>query len=99
MVRKQKLGYYYYNEVENFYVKNCNEGSKNVHQVLAQNFVERIQELGCKNPCITLFFKPILNTIDHSFDECESPEDYYCMVSPERIAISRNPFLFCGIYP
>ena len=50
MVRKQKFGYYYYNEVEKDYVKNCNKETKNMYQILTQNFVERI------DPCSILFF-------------------------------------------
>ena len=65
MVRKQKFGYYYYNEVEKHFVKNCNKETKNMYQILAQNFVE------CIDPCSTLFFTPILDTIDHNFNHCK----------------------------
>ena len=93
MARTQKFGWYYYNEVEKDYVKNCNEETKNVYQILAPNFVERIDQLACKNPCSTLQFTPILDTIDHNFNNCEEPEDFYCMVSPDKLGISRNTFL------
>ena len=77
----------FYNEIENHYIKHCDEGNDSVYRNFAKKFVEHKQNFTCKNVCIPLYFEPIADTIKHNIPNCDKAEDYYCMYSPEVLNI------------
>merc|ERR1712051_916402 len=53
----------FYNEIENHYIKNCDEGNDSVFVNFAKKFMENKQNFTCDNVCVPLYFEPIANTI------------------------------------
>ena len=45
--------------------------------------LDRMPDFNCTNVCVPLWIEPILDTIDHNYENCENPKDYYCMYSSE----------------
>ena len=78
----------FYNEVQNEYIKNCDGNlENNVFKNFAQKFVDRHDDYNCTNVCAPLWLEPITNTIEHSLENCEMAEDYYCMYTDQVVDI------------
>ena len=73
----------FYNEIENHYIKNCDEGNDSVFVNFAKKFMENKKNFTCDNVCVPLYFEPIANTIKHDIPNCVKAEDYYCMYGPQ----------------
>ena len=73
----------FYNEIENHYIKHCDDGNDSVFVNFAKKFMENKQNFTCDNVCVPLYFEPIANTITHDIPNCVKAEDYYCMYAPQ----------------
>ena len=68
----------FYNEIENHYIKNCDEVFDSVFVNFAWKFVKHRQNFTCNNVCVPLYFEPIANLRPFLLN-CVKAEDYYCM--------------------
>ena len=71
----------FYNEVDKSYIRDCDDGPNDVFQNFALKIME--QTYNCSNICNPLWLEPILNTINHSLENCNDTDDYFCMYSSD----------------